>query len=390
MGAGRTSGELVSGGGGPGPPGPAGPTGPQGPPGEEGAAGEEGVPGSSGPAGPAGGVGPAGPAGPTGSTGAQGTPGPPGDEGPQGDEGTPGTTGPQGATGAAGAAGAAGAPGATGPQGTPGPAGPPGEDGAPGEEGPPGPPGPAGAGGSLPDPVTIAHGGTGQTAITPAFDALAPTTLKGDTIVHNGTDNVRFPVSATLGDVAYANAGEADGLLYGSPRSGTERYLARTNAVAETLPRTQCPSSASNVSGTLRLQAIYLAKGQTVTNLGMLSSSTGATAPAHWWFSLHDLNRVYLRSTADQLTAAWAATVEKVLALVSPFAATYEGLHYIGFMMAATIPVNLIGQTPLVTVAATTPILGGTSTTGLTVPQADGVTAGAITATSGQMYGYAT
>jgi hypothetical protein len=42
--------------------------------------------------------------------------------------------------------------------------------------------------------VAIANGGTGQTTQTAAFDALAPTTSKGDLIVDNGTNNVRLPV----------------------------------------------------------------------------------------------------------------------------------------------------------------------------------------------------
>lgn len=52
--------------------------------------------------------------------------------------------------------------------------------------------GDGGGGSSISTPVTIANGGTGQTSQTPAFDALAPTTTKGDLIVHNGTDNIRL------------------------------------------------------------------------------------------------------------------------------------------------------------------------------------------------------
>ena len=42
--------------------------------------------------------------------------------------------------------------------------------------------------------VAIANGGTGQTSQTAAFDALAPTTTKGDLIVDDGTNNVRLAV----------------------------------------------------------------------------------------------------------------------------------------------------------------------------------------------------
>lgn len=46
-------------------------------------------------------------------------------------------------------------------------------------------------------PLSIAKGGTGQASQTAAFDALAPTTTTGDTIYHNGTDNVRLPIGTT-------------------------------------------------------------------------------------------------------------------------------------------------------------------------------------------------
>ena len=44
--------------------------------------------------------------------------------------------------------------------------------------------------------LAIGNGGTGQTTATTAFDALAPTTTKGDLTAHNGTDNVRVGVGA--------------------------------------------------------------------------------------------------------------------------------------------------------------------------------------------------
>lgn len=65
----------------------------------------------------------------------------------------------------------------------------------------------------LSSPVGIANGGTGQTTQTAAFDALAPTTTKADTIYHNGTDNIRIPVGDD-GEVLFANSFALNGISY--------------------------------------------------------------------------------------------------------------------------------------------------------------------------------
>lgn len=46
--------------------------------------------------------------------------------------------------------------------------------------------------------ISIAKGGTGQTTQTAAFDALSPTTTQGDTIYHNGSDNIRLAKGTAL------------------------------------------------------------------------------------------------------------------------------------------------------------------------------------------------
>lgn len=61
--------------------------------------------------------------------------------------------------------------------------------------------------------VAIANGGTGQTSQTAAFDALAPTTTKGDIVVHNGTDNIRIPVG-TDGQLLSADSSQASGVKW--------------------------------------------------------------------------------------------------------------------------------------------------------------------------------
>jgi hypothetical protein len=54
--------------------------------------------------------------------------------------------------------------------------------------------------------LKITKGGTGATTQTAAFDALAPTTTQGDTIYHNGTDNVRL-AKGTANQVLAMNSG---------------------------------------------------------------------------------------------------------------------------------------------------------------------------------------
>lgn len=67
--------------------------------------------------------------------------------------------------------------------------------------------------------LPIANGGTGQTTQTAAFDALAPTTTKGDLIVSNGTDNVRIGVG-TNGYVLTADSAEAVGVKWAAASGG--------------------------------------------------------------------------------------------------------------------------------------------------------------------------
>lgn len=64
--------------------------------------------------------------------------------------------------------------------------------------------------------LSISKGGTGQTSQTAAFDALAPTTTKGDLIAHNGSDNIRVAVGVD-GQVLTADSGAASGLSWSSP-----------------------------------------------------------------------------------------------------------------------------------------------------------------------------
>ena len=73
--------------------------------------------------------------------------------------------------------------------------------------------------------VAIANGGTGQTSQTAAFDALAPTTTKGDLIVFNSTDNIRLPVG-TDAYVLTADSAVAAGVKWAAAAAGGSNITA--------------------------------------------------------------------------------------------------------------------------------------------------------------------
>lgn len=80
--------------------------------------------------------------------------------------------------------------------------------------------------------LPIANGGTGQTSQTNAFDALAPTTTKGDLIVHDGTDNVRQAIG-TDGNVLVADSLQTSGLKWATI-SGVKNYITNDGAESST------------------------------------------------------------------------------------------------------------------------------------------------------------
>jgi hypothetical protein len=74
--------------------------------------------------------------------------------------------------------------------------------------------------------VAIANGGTGQTTAVAAFDALAPTTTKGDLIVSDGADNVRLAVG-TNAYVLTADSTTATGVKWAASAGGSSNITAQ-------------------------------------------------------------------------------------------------------------------------------------------------------------------
>lgn len=98
--------------------------------------------------------------------------------------------------------------------------------------------------------LTIAKGGTGSTTQTAAFDALAPTTTKGDIIVHNGTDNIRV-AKGTDDLLLVADSNETSGVRWGVPVLPYTTVTATTSAATTSATYVQITTmTATPASGT--------------------------------------------------------------------------------------------------------------------------------------------
>lgn len=175
--------------------------------------------------------------------------------------------------------------------------------------------------------------------------------------------------------------------------------LAPTAAGWETFSRDSSPGAgnAGTVlgSGVLTMGAIWLPSGYTVNNIAYLFGTTGSVTATNWWFGLFSSARVLLATTADQLTATITASTITPKAIAntaagaaSSFTTTYEGVHYLGVVVAATTPPSVISTVTASTLNNLPPITCGTSNTGQTAPPAFPFTANAITVTSSPMYAY--
>lgn len=118
------------------------------------------------------------------------------------------------------------------------------------------------------------------------------------------------------------------------------------------MPRVGLYDSASD-SGSVALTTqvmtsvpLYLAAGDTVTNLTFVSGATAAGTPTNWWFALYDTAGTpnLLAQTTDQTSGAWAAFTAKTLALSSPVTVSKTGVYWAAVMVKATTVPTLLGS----------------------------------------------
>lgn len=96
---------------------------------------------------------------------------------------------------------------------------------------------------------------------------------------------------------------------------------------------------------------LLLFAGDVVTNLTFVSGATAANLPLHWWFALYSsaATPALLAQTADQGSAAWAASTPKTLALTAAQTIPTTGIYYASCMVAGTgVPSLCAGTVPAV------------------------------------------
>ncbi len=109
--------------------------------------------------------------------------------------------------------------------------------------------------------LPIANGGTGQTSQTAAFDALSPTTTKGDLIVSDGTDNIRLPVGVD-NYVLTADSAQASGVKW-ALASGSGATITNDTTTSTNVFPTFAAATSGALSDIYTSDAKYLYKPST-------------------------------------------------------------------------------------------------------------------------------
>ncbi len=120
--------------------------------------------------------------------------------------------------------------------------------------------------------LAITRGGTGQSTATAAFNALAPTTTKGDLITRDTSNNIRIPVG-TNGQILTADSTLAAGIKWATPSSvpvTTKGDIFGYSTVPDRVP--------VGTNGQLLVADSTSATGLTWKSIGNVVSSTATVA----------------------------------------------------------------------------------------------------------------
>jgi hypothetical protein len=237
---------------------------------------------------------------------------------------------------------------------------------------------------------------TAIAALAPADDSAIQ--RKGGIWVARSMAQVKADLALAKADVGLANvdntsdASKPNSTAQTARQDRIVREAWRPTGVFETYPRgAGLLNAAGLVSGVLRLQGgLVLPAGVTITTLSAYSGTTSAGTPANQWFCLVDQALSVLAKTVDDTTTAWVTGTRKSLALSASYTPLVDTPVYFGVVVVAATPPSLVGVASGVVASnltnGLTPILSGSSTTGLTNPASLGATAAALATAASLFY----
>lgn len=161
------------------------------------------------------------------------------------------------------------------------------------------------------------------------------------------------------------------------PSGESQLFGAPSGALWTSIDRTQVAISGSLgllTSGTPRAVLAGFAAPTLVTGLKFLTGSTAAVTPTHWWVAATDTAGNVLAVSADQTTAAIAASSVITVPFTLPTVIPAGNVYFHIMVAAGTVP-TVAGISGLLNTPAINPVFAGASTaTGQTTPPAVGGT----------------
>lgn len=203
------------------------------------------------------------------------------------------------------------------------------------------------------------------------FDDIAPTTTKGDMIVHNGTTNVREPVG-TDGFVLTANSAEASGVEWAAPAGGGTPGGSTTQVQYNNAGSFAGITGATTNGTALTLVAPVLgtpASGTLTNCTGLpLGSVTGLGANVSTFLATPSSDN--LRSALTDETGTGSAVFATSPTLVTPVlgAATATSINGVAIDTATSATLDLANSSTLATSGANSITLTSTGATNVTLP----------------------
>lgn len=125
--------------------------------------------------------------------------------------------------------------------------------------------------------------------------------------------------------------------------------------VRRTMNRLDIASSAgaaAPATGVMLVQPITLEAGDKITNISVVTGTTGATSPTAGFFALYNSAGALVANTADFGSAAVAASSVITKALSTPYTVPASGLYYVAYNLAHGGAPTLLG-TPVAPPVAT-------------------------------------